>query len=57
MTQKAGSGFSPKFLPEIKQLIDAKICADNETTTNQLQELLTSHGVYVSLSTILYSKK
>ena len=57
MKQKAGSGFPPKLLPEIKQLIDAKIRADNETTANQLQELLNSHGVHVFLSTILYSKK
>ena len=31
--------------------------ADDETTATQLQELLASHGVYVSSSTILCSRK
>ena len=31
--------------------------ADDETTATQLQEMLASHGVYVSLSTILRSRK
>ena len=33
------------------------MCADGETTAIQLQELLASHGVYLSLSTILCSRK
>jgi len=40
-------------LSEIQQLIDAKMLADDETTATQLQTLLASHGVYVSLSMIL----
>ena len=48
-----GSGFPPKLLPEIKQLIDAKMLADDETMATRLQKFLASHGVYVSLSTIL----
>lgn len=57
IARKPGSGFPPKLLPQIKQLIDAKMRADDETTATQLQELLASHGVYVSLSTILRSRK
>ena len=57
IARKPGSGFTPKLLPEIKQLIDTKMHADDETTATQLQEMLASHGVYVSLSTILRSRK
>ena len=32
IARKPGSGFPPKLLPEIKHLIDAKMCADDETT-------------------------
>ena len=49
-----GSGFPPKLLPE---LIDAKMRADDETMATHLQKFLASHGVYVSLSTILRSRK
>ena len=57
IARKPGSGFPPKLLPQIKQLIEAKMRADDETTATQLQTLLASHGVYVSLSTILRSRK
>ena len=57
IARKVGSCFPSKLLPEIKQLIEAKMRADDETTATQLQELLASHGVYVSLSTILRSRK
>ena len=36
VARKDGSCFPPKLLPEIKQLIDAKMHADDETTATQL---------------------
>ena len=40
IARKAGSGFPPKLLPEIKHLIDAKMHADDEATATQLHEML-----------------
>ena len=47
----------PKMLLETKQLTDAEMCADDKITATHLQELLASHAVYVSLSTILRCQK
>lgn len=56
IARKAGSGCPPKISPVILQLIDRAMHADDETTATQLQALLASHNVYVSLSTIVRNR-
>ena len=56
IARKAGSGCPPKISPVILQLIDRAMHTDDETTATQLQALLASHNVYVSLSTIVRNR-
>jgi len=57
ISRKPGSGCPPKIMPALQHLIDLRMQEDDETTATQLQSLLAHHGVYVSLSTILRSRK
>ena len=51
-----GSGCPPKISPEIQQIIEAAMREDDETTATQLQARLMTHGVYVSLGTIVRNR-
>ena len=53
ITRKPGSGGSSKIPPAIKQLIEAKMRADDESTAMQLHQMLTTHGYKISKRTIL----
>ena len=50
--RRPGSGCPSKITPGIKQIIEDAMHRDDETTTTQIQSLLATHGVYISLSTI-----
>ena len=53
IARKCDSGLSIKLSPSLLQIIESAIRNDDKTTATQLQGLLASHNVYVSLSTIL----
>ena len=53
LARKPGSGLPPKLSPAILRLIDYTMCKDNETTATQLQSILATRQIYVSLSTIV----
>ena len=48
-----GSGGKRKISPEIEQLVEQQMRADDETTATQLQSILCQQGHQLSLSTIL----
>ena len=50
--RKAGSGFPSKITPAIKRIIEDAMRRDDETTATQIQSILATHGVYISLATI-----
>ena len=56
IARKPGSGLAPRISPAIQDLIDHAMREDDETTATQLQSMLASYGVYISLSTILRSR-
>ena len=56
IARKPGSGCPPKMSPEVRQIIDSAMREDDETTATQLQARLTTHGVYVSLATIVRNR-
>ena len=45
-------GTTKNVTPGIKQIIEDAMRRDDETTATQIQSLLATHGVYISLSTI-----
>lgn len=57
IARKSGSGLSIKLSPTILQIIESAMQNDDETTATQLQGVLASHNVYVSLSTILRNRR
>lgn len=54
--RKPGSGLPPKLSPAIEKLIEDTMHADDETTATQLQSILASRSIYVSLATILRNR-
>ena len=56
IARKVGSGCPPKLSPSVVEFIDAAMRRDDETTATQLQAMLASRGLYVSLSTIVRSR-
>lgn len=56
IARKPGSGLPPKLSPALKQLIEDAMRNDDETTATQLQVILASKGIYVSLATIVRSR-
>ena len=51
--RRVGSGRPTKITAEIKQIVEAQMRADDETTAYQLHRLLTEKGYSISLRTIL----
>ena len=56
IARKPGSGMPPKLSPAIQKLIEDTMRADDETTATQLQSILATYGIYVSLATILRNR-
>lgn len=56
IARKPGSGLPPKLSPALQQLIDEAMQRDDETTATQLQALLASRNIYVSLATIVRNR-
>lgn len=56
IARKPGSGNPPKLSPAIQQIIENAMVQDDETTATQLQALLATHNVYVSLATIVRNR-
>ena len=44
-------------MPEIQQIIENAMGRDDETTVTQIQAMLASYGVYVSLTTITHKRR
>ena len=49
IAQKPGSGAPPRLSPDVQQIIEDTMRNDDEITTTQLQAILASHEIYVSL--------
>ena len=56
IARKSGSGLSVKLSPTILQIIESAMQNNDETSATQLQGLLASDNIYVSLSTILHNR-
>ncbi len=56
ISRKEGSGRPSKITDRVLELVEVQMRAEDETTATQLHVLLTSHGVCISLSTILRSR-
>ena len=56
IARKPGSGLPPRLSPEVQQLIEDAMRADDETTATQLQGILASQQIYVSLATIVRNR-
>ena len=54
--RKEGSGRPSKVTDQVLELVEQQMREDDETTAVQLHHLLTSHGIYISLSTIIRSR-
>ena len=50
--RKPGSGLPSKITPAIKRIIEDAMRRDDETTATQIQSILATYGVYISLATI-----
>lgn len=55
--RKQGSGFPSKITPRIQQIIETTMRQDDEATATQIQAILASYGVYISLTTIIRKRK
>ena len=53
---KPGSGCPLKLSPQVQELIKEALHNDDETTATQLQAMLASHRIYVSLCTIVCNR-
>ena len=56
IARKPGSGLPPKLSPAVQELIEDAMRKDDETTATQLQALLASQSIYMSLATIVRSR-
>lgn len=56
IARKPGSGMPPRLSPAVQQLIENAMQADDECTATQLQAILASMNIYVSLATIVRSR-
>ena len=56
IARKPGSGLPPKLSPSLQQLIENTMRNDDETTATQLQAILASQNMYVSLATIVRNR-
>ena len=54
--RKDGSGRRSKITVRVLELVEEQMKKDDETTAVQLHSLLSSHGISISLSTILRSR-
>ena len=51
-----GSRRPSKVTREVKRLVEQQVCLDDETTAYQLHKLLKTHGISISLRTVLRCK-
>ena len=56
IARKPGSGIPPKLSPDLQKLIEDAMMLDDETTATQLQAMLASRNIYVSLATIVRNR-
>ena len=56
IARKPGSGLPPKLTPALQKLIEDEMQKNDETTATQLQAMLASRSVYVSLATIVRNR-
>lgn len=56
ISRKPGSGQPPKLSYELQKFIEETMKGDDETTATQLQSILASKEIYVSLATIVRSR-
>ena len=53
ISRKPGSGGLSKITAQVKELVEAKMLEDDETTATQLHQVLIENGIDISLKTIL----
>ena len=56
IARKPGSGLPPKLSPQLQKLIEDTMRSNDETTATQLQAMLASKDIYVSLATIVRNR-
>ena len=56
IARKPGSGLPPKLSPAVQNIIELTMRNDDETTATQLQAMLASQNIYVSLATIVRNR-
>ena len=56
IVRKPGSGLPPKLSPQLQRLIEDTMRRNDETTATQLQAMLASENIYVSLATIVRNR-
>ena len=56
ISRRPGSGLPPKLSPALQRIIEEEMAKDDETTATQLQAILASKNVYVSLATIVRNR-
>ena len=56
IARKPGSGLPPNLSPAVQKLIEDTMRAEDETTATQLQSLLATRSIYVSLATIIRNR-
>ena len=57
IARKEGSGRPSRITAFVKQVVEQQMQADDETTALQLYEILLRHGISISLTTVLRSRK
>ena len=57
LSRKSGLGRPSKITAEMKEIVEAKMREDDETTTYQLHSLLVMHGFTISRRTVLRCRK
>ena len=57
IARKPGSGLPPKLSPSVQRIIEEAMRNDDETTATQLQCILASREIYVSLATIVRNRR
>ena len=53
ISRQPGSGRLPKITAQVKELVEAKMVEDDETTATQLHRILIENGIDISLKIIL----
>lgn len=54
IARKLGSGRPTKITSHVQQIVEQRMCQDDETTATRLYEVLIHYGIAISLRTQFY---